>query len=238
MARVVASSLLTPTLAQNASSLEILGVGATLIWLAVDGQAVTIQSKDPGSPLALPTSIFVAEKLDALASRISLIDGHLALANQPIQVMRWWQPPRAPLAPVAAPLGQAPQVARLLGRGSGLTPEGDDILAGWLVMARSIAHPDFETVLAEVSRVAKARTTTFSAALLDWAGAGYGVLPLIEYVNSRLQNSESISSRRDLLTRVGHTSGEALAIGVDMALGLVNSALPFIEFGNQERAIA
>jgi hypothetical protein len=238
MARVVASSLLAPILTSKASRLAILGGSSHLIWLSIDGQAITIQSVSPRNHLALPTSIFLSATTDLVADQISLREGRLAFGDQPVQVTRWWRPARAPIASSDTSFTDAPQVDRLLGRGRGLTPEGDDILAGWLVMARSIGHPSFETVRAEVARTAKAKTTTFSACLLDHAGTGYGVSPLIDYVNARLQNSTSVLAKRDLLGRVGDTSGEALAIGVDLAFGLVSAELPSIKFSNQERAIA
>jgi hypothetical protein len=237
MAQVVASSLIAATLTRKTARLEILGVASRLVWLAMDGHAVTIQTVRPGSRLALPTSIFVTD-LGSTRNQVSLQNGLLALGGDPVKATRWWQPPRAPVLSTCISFSQAPVPGRLLGRGSGLTPEGDDILAGWLIAARSINHPDFETVFAEVSKTARTMTTTFSACLLDCAGAGYGVAPLIDYLNARLANSKTVLSKREMLTRVGHTSGEALAMGVDLALGQGDLEIAFSEVSNKERAIA
>lgn len=233
----VASSLLAPFLAQRSSHLEILGVSSDLVWLALDGHALTIQPAAPGSKLALPTSIFCQGET-LLAEELSLQRGRLWLRDAPLQVTRWWHPPRALVAPWRGAHGDAPEIEVLLGLGSGLTPEGDDLIAGWLVMARSIGHPEFETIRAEVLETSARKTTSFSAALLECAGAGYGVAPLIDYVSSHLANSNDTFATRSRLVQVGHTSGRALAVGVDMALGLVDQQVNFPKFTSEERAIA
>lgn len=238
MGRVVASSLVAPILAPQSSCLEILGSSSNLIWIAVDGRAITIQTASPGNLRALPTSIFLPASTNLLTTQIGLIGGRLALDDRPLEVIRWWRPPRAPIAASKLAFTDPPQVERLLGRGSGLTPEGDDILAGWLVMARSIRHPSFSSVLTEISRTSQMKTSTFSTSLLLHAAAGYGVSPLIAYVTALLQNSKSALAKREALTRVGHTSGDALAIGVELAAGLAAVEVPSIKISNQERAIA
>jgi hypothetical protein len=238
MGRVVASSLLAPILAHPTSRLEILGSSSNLIWIALNGQAITIQTVRPGDSQALPTSIFLPKRTHALVTQIGLSRGRLAFGDHALEVIRWWQPPKAPIATSRMDFADPPSVGRLLGRGTGLTPEGDDILAGWLVMARSIRHPAFTSVLNEISRTSKMMTSTFSASLLLHAGAGYGVSPLIAYVNALLRNSKSQFVVREALTRVGHTSGEALAIGVELAAGLAGVEVPSITVRNQERAIA
>jgi hypothetical protein len=237
MGRVVASSLLAPILAHPSSRLEILGSSSKLIWIALEGRAITIQAVRPGNSQALTTSIFLPERTNIQANQIGLNMGRLAVDDDPIEVVRWWQPPRAQIATGRMAFADPPSVERLLGRGPGLTPEGDDILAGWLVMARSIRHPSFRSVLTEISRTSKANTSIFSASLLLHAGSGYGVSPLIAYVNALLQNSKSKFVVREELTRVGHTSGEALAIGVELATGLAGVEVPSITVRNQERAI-
>jgi hypothetical protein len=238
MGRVVASSLLAPILAQPSSQLEILGSSSKLIWIALDGRAVTIQTVGPGNSQALTTSIFLPERTNFQLIKIGLNRGRLAVDDDPVEVVRWWQPPRAHIATSRMAFADAPSVERLLGRGRGLTPEGDDILAGWLVMARSIGHPSFRSVLTEISRTSKIKTSTFSASLLVHAGSGYGVSPLIAYVNALLQNSKSKLAKREELTRVGHTSGDALAAGVELAAGLAAFEVLSINIRNQERAIA
>jgi hypothetical protein len=61
--------------------------------------------------------------------------------------------------------------ADLAGLGSGLTPSGDDLLAGAMLWAW-LAHPTPEMFCRAVARVAAPRTTTLSAALLKAAARG------------------------------------------------------------------
>ena len=232
MAQLVASSLLSPFLTGHCSVLEILGSSDSLIWLAMDCQVLTIQRSTPDSQTALPTSIFLAgaEPLTPLTeTEISLRGGRLALNDVPLQIRRWWRPPRAQVIHFATTFTPAftpaPKIDRVLGLGRGLTPEGDDLLAGWLVAARSIGHPEFNEVRAQIVLKASTRTTTFSATLLEYAGEGYGIAPLIDYVNVCLQNSKRAKATRARLAQVGHTSGEALAVGVEIALGLLSNGI-------------
>ena len=227
MAHQVASSLLSPFLTRPCSSLEILGSSRTLIWLAIDDRALTIQRSTPDSQIALPTSIFLAGAKPLTALEISLRDGLLAIDDSPLQISRWWRPPRALLHHSATTFTPAPKIEGLLGLGRGLTPEGDDLLAGWLVAARSIGHPEFEEVRAHILSNASINTTTFSATLLEYAAQGYGIAPLIDYVNACLQGSNKASAIRMRLEGVGHTSGEALAIGVEIALGSLSHGIDF-----------
>ena len=241
MAHLVASFLLSPFLIQPCSSLEILGSSSSLIWLAMDGQVLTIQRSTPDSPIALPTSIFLAgaNLLAPLTEvEISLRDGRLAINNAPLQIRRWWRPPRAQLVHFATTFTRAPKIDPLLGLGRGLTPEGDDLLAGWLVAARSIGHPEFKEVRAQIVSKASTRTTTFSATLLEYAGEGYGIAPLIDYVNACLQDSKRGKVTRARLAQVGHTSGEALAIGVEIALGCHSNGIDFDKYPRLQGAIA
>lgn len=105
---------------------------------------------------------------------------------------------------------------RLLGAGSGLTPSGDDLLAGFLVGAWSCglaADPLRAVVLA----AAPPRTTDLSAALLRCACRGESI-PQVSAMLSALSGLSTQNAQLDdalaELIRVGHTSGLALATGV------------------------
>ena len=106
---------------------------------------------------------------------------------------------------VGAPL--APAVAALLGRGPGLTPLGDDVLAGALVALVAAASPAAPRLAAETLHQAPHRTTFVSAALLRHAARGECVPELAAFVAGRPRATEA-------LLRVGHTSGAGLAHGV------------------------
>ena len=61
----------------------------------------------------------------------------------------------------------------LLGRGPGLTPAGDDVLAGWLLAVHHV--DDLRAAPAAVLAAAPTATTALSATLLQEAAAGRGV---------------------------------------------------------------
>ena len=111
--------------------------------------------------------------------------------------------------------------ARLVGRGEGLTPLGDDVLAGWLAMHRAaaVATPEVDEVLADV----RARTTLLSATLLECALHGE-VLP--EYAGwVRTVGTPDEPDAVRALHAVGATSGAGLHAGGLLALtGLRDAA--------------
>jgi hypothetical protein len=101
-------------------------------------------------------------------------------------------------------------VRRLLGAGPGLTPLGDDVLAGALVTLGALGDPGFGRLGAEVDALAPDRTTFVSAALLRHAARGECVPELAAVLNG----DALTGGRPDALLRVGHTSGAGLALGV------------------------
>lgn len=111
--------------------------------------------------------------------------------------------------------GQASLVPRLLGRGPGLTPSGDDVLAGFLIGSRAFGL-DGAGLRREVSRRAPDSTTALSAALLWHAIQG-------ECIGQAAALAGVLSGRGvpepavDNLLAVGHTSGAALAWGLTVA---------------------
>lgn len=119
--------------------------------------------------------------------------------------------------------GDPGAVPALLGRGSGLTPLGDDVLCGWLATA-DLDNTGAATVADEVDRLAATRTTALSAALLDCARHGE-VLPQFERLVSALDRPDgdpAVAQECDAavtdLVRVGHTSGAGLALGCLLGL--------------------
>ena len=125
---------------------------------------------------------------------------------------------------VYCPEVAADLVRRLLGVGPGLTPAGDDVLAGLLVGSWCFgqrAEPLRRAVLTGLAT----GTTDLSAALLRCAARGES----IPQVNRLLRNMSGsawqgwLDHAVDDLVRVGHTSGTALATGVlavaTMAIG-------------------
>jgi Protein of unknown function (DUF2877) len=160
--------------------------------------------------------------------------GELMLGGVAHRPARWWRParPRLAAAPPAvhppaldadtraavaqfahalasgAPLARP--VAALLGRGPGLTPLGDDVLAGALVALVAAGSPAGPRLASEVMKVAFRRTTFVSAVLL-WHAARGECVPELAAVLA------GVPGAAEALLRVGHTSGAGLAHGVRVA---------------------
>lgn len=117
--------------------------------------------------------------------------------------------------------GAARAVAVLVGLGSGLTPAGDDVLAGALVTLRAVergGHAAAGGVASELARAAARRsTTTLSAALLQDAGRGWCVPELAHFL-AALDGRGELRGTTPRLLAVGHSSGAALAHGAVLVL--------------------
>lgn len=102
----------------------------------------------------------------------------------------------------------------LLGSGAGLTPEGDDLLAGACVTVAASGGalplpPDLRT-----------RTTPLSATLLDLAAAGAAPRPVHALLD--LSAERWRGALRDL-ERLGASSGRAIALGVGAAAAVLGA---------------
>lgn len=110
--------------------------------------------------------------------------------------------------------------ASLLGRGSGLTPLGDDVLAGWLATMYAAGHGGRHRVATEIARLAPTRTTLLSATLLACAARGQ-VIPEFRQLVAVLNAGGDTSTALARLTGVGHSSGIGLAAGMSLAVTLI-----------------
>jgi hypothetical protein len=114
--------------------------------------------------------------------------------------------------------------AELLGLGGGLTPEGDDLVAGTVAglhtLGRALGRSDVvatvETIGPPLAAMAVARTTTFSAALLRHATHGEVAAPAAGFLHA-LTGRGDPNVAYQALAAVGHTSGVALAAGLLLA---------------------
>jgi hypothetical protein len=144
-----------------------------------------------------------------------------------------------PLRELSAALGAADataarQVARrsLLGRGPGLTPSGDDVLAGLLagvpLLAEAVGIDRGGPLLVTVADVgpavvaASSVTTALSAALLHHAVRGEVSAPA-ELLLLALAGQGSLGPALGRLLAVGSTSGQDLALGLLAGAELVLS---------------
>ncbi len=105
--------------------------------------------------------------------------------------------------------------ARLIGRGGGLTPEGDDLLAGAAAVVAAGSWPaKDEWLRALLGEDLRRRTTALSATLLELAAAGMGPEPLQAW----LAGDPAALAR---LTAVGPSTGRAIATGAALAVNNV-----------------
>jgi Protein of unknown function (DUF2877) len=114
-----------------------------------------------------------------------------------------------------SPAAQAAAALDLLGRGPGLTPSGDDVIAGFLLGARAFGR-SADGVLSAVDRCAATSTTALSAQLLRHAVAGE-CIPECADVVAMLTGGAAARDADGRLVSVGATSGSALAVGLLMA---------------------
>jgi Protein of unknown function (DUF2877) len=106
--------------------------------------------------------------------------------------------------------------ARWIGRGGGLTPEGDDLVAGVAaVVAASTWPPALREawLAALVGADLGSRTTALSATLLELAVRGMGPEPLQALVAGD-------ASAYDRLVALGHSTGRAIARGAAVGLSV------------------
>ena len=109
---------------------------------------------------------------------------------------------------------------RLIGLGPGLTPAGDDVMAGTVAGLVLLGHPAAERFATGVCSLAAGRTTELSAALLRHAAAGR-VSAEYAAVLRGLVGERPLAPAVDQLLATGATSGRALALGLYTAIDLV-----------------
>ncbi len=165
----------------------------------------------------LPGSVLVRE---LPTGPVAAARGGLLVGGSAWRVTRWWRPPRPsglrPPREVRVPDGVVvpDQVApvQLLGRGPGLTPRGDDVLAGALVAAHAVADPRLPHWQAQTrAALRRQRTTAVSRGLLHQALEGWAIPELADFLSEACEGV--VGAATDRLLAVGHSSGPALAAG-------------------------
>ena len=121
------------------------------------------------------------------------------------------------VAPVVEELVQDGRLEDLAGavggRGPGLTPAGDDLLAGVLVVAAALWGPS-ERLDALAARVA---TTEIARAFLVWAARGQCVAPVHDWL-AAVAARRYVGRATEALVAVGASSGAHLATGLALAV--------------------
>lgn len=120
--------------------------------------------------------------------------------------------------------GDLRRAAKVLGgRGAGLTPAGDDVLAGLVLAAATLWGP----VDALTDTVEAARTNDIAAAFLHWAARGQSIAPVHDLLHA-IARGDAAAVRRALaeLRSFGASSGTDLAYGITLALRYLPRAPP------------
>jgi hypothetical protein len=161
------------------------------------------------------TAPYDTDALDALDAAVAAHDGADALldADAAPRLVR-------ALVATAGTTAASPElgaaVAGLIGRGGGLTPAGDDVLAGALAALSAVSSPVLAPLAAAVAAHTSGRTTTLSAALLAHAARAEVVEPArgLLLALATPARSVAIGDAAAPLLALGHTSGHHLAEGI------------------------
>lgn len=100
-------------------------------------------------------------------------------------------------------------VNRLIGLGPGLTPSGDDLIAGLLIAAHYLGRRDAASALwHDVQAEAKSQTNAISLAHLSAAGQGVGAAPFHALLAASIENrTAQMTEALDAVAEIGHSSG-------------------------------
>jgi hypothetical protein len=208
IARAVARPAIEPLDGRRAA---VAGANREAAYLDLDGFVVVLTAR--GRPV-LPNGV-VVDALPAPGTRVEVrIDGaevwdptlHIAATPDrpsdggPIPLLGRAVAERDPV--LAAAAGR-----QLIGRGPGLTPEGDDAVAATAAVVAAGPWPEAERqpwLRALLSDDLRARTTSLSATLLELAAARQVAEPLQALLAGR-------PGARARLQRLGHSTGRAYA---------------------------
>ncbi len=122
----------------------------------------------------------------------------------------------------------------LAGLGPGLTPSGDDVLAGFaavmallspILSADALSRKSFASIIAEV---AKPRTTKLSGVLLDYASRGevseqFGTL--LQTLTLPIEESKTVLKAADRVLAFGASSGGDTLLGILLALRVLEGEI-------------
>ncbi len=209
-----------------------LHASATAIYVDLDGWALGLVSATASRvPCALWSTL---PDLGVLAGQpVAVADGALTIGDTELRIARVVDPRATTVGrhgrprfepgialtsgwdlPVDGRLTTA-HLDRLIGRGPGLTPLGDDVLAGWLATRVALGRPD--AALAGAVRRRLGVTTLLSATLLDCALHGEALPQLADWLAGPSHDT------REALLAVGATSGSGLLTGASLALVSVSA---------------
>jgi len=213
---------------------EVVHASASAIYVDLDGWCLGLVSATATRvPCALWSTL--PDLVAHAGSPVAVRDGVLVLGDDELRITRLADPrattvgrhenpPSAPEVLLSHQLDlprdgrlTTAHLDRLLGRGPGLTPLGDDVLAGWFATRAALGDPD--PALAGAVRRRLGVTTLLSATLVDCAIRGEALPQLSAWL------AEPTPTARDALLAVGATSGAGLLAGASLALTSVSTDL-------------
>lgn len=108
-------------------------------------------------------------------------------------------------------------VDRLVGLGAGLTPSGDDVLAGMLIALHLIRPSDAEHIGRLVVRIVRGRTTKISQAYLEAAAGGNAGEAWHDLARQLERGSGGVRTASQRVMAFGETSGADMLTGFVLA---------------------
>jgi hypothetical protein len=217
-AMMAASAAVAPVLTGPRRRVEVAVATPTAVYLTAGDAVVCLATPEA---VRVPCAVLVRRLPVVSVGTVGTVGGgELTVGPNTFRVGRWWRPPRptglSRVADLRAALGRGEVVldTDLVGRGPGLTPFGDDVLAGALVTLRALGSPRADALAASVLRQLH-RTTVVSAALLRHAARGECIPELAAVLAPD-------AAALPALLAVGHSSGRGLALGVQAALSPVD----------------
>ncbi|MBT9257635.1 DUF2877 domain-containing protein [Phycicoccus sp. MAQZ13P-2] len=226
---------------------EVLAAGRVGVYLRLDGRVLPVLGPDAVAlPSALRVAEPVHVAALAPGDGVVVGEGTVRLPSATVVARRTWRPARVPAGRLCSDLGRVvallaaatadapgwlvdgvahavhraePEVAvrALVGRGPGLTPSGDDALAGALLLHRAAGSPS--DALAAAVRARLTATTAVSAALLEGAVDGWAAPDVVALVAAVARaDAAGVTTHLPAVLAVGHTSGRDLVTGLAATL--------------------
>jgi hypothetical protein len=256
--RGAASTALEPLVGGPSTVGRVAGTTSGMAWLMVGETAMVVAGP---AAVRLPNAFVLSGnrwRSARVGDPVVVGEGCLVVGGAPVGVGRWWEA-RPSLRRVDGPtlrnatsrcdpgcvddggLGRAlaggddggavRTAAGLLGAGDGLTPLGDDVLAGAIaalvVLGAAAGIDDLPVATALIGWVlsaAQARTTSLSASLLHCAAAGRVAEPVARLLRA-LGGMDDVAPARAATLGIGHSSGGGLLAGVLAGAACVAGAL-------------
>src|SRR5690625_245627 len=125
----------------------------------------------------------------------------------------------------ASPEALATDARRLIGRGPGVTPTGDDILAGAILAHVALGTPGIAAAATGIVDLARGRTTAASIVSLRGAAGARAATPLRDLLRAIGEQGDPTASLGRVL-RLGHTSGADLLRGLHDGFAAAVPAAP------------